>query len=272
MSPGAAPVSGAGIVTRLQEVTPGTHLIEMSLEEPVPVAPPMPGQFYMVDCFDGPGGKEHVLRRPLSLHGVPSWLQGLKSLLFLVEVVGSGSSSLCSLGTGSRVPLLGPLGLPFSIDEPPVLLVAGGMGIAPLFFAASMMDARGIGYELMAGFSSASSAYPGLGGLKGTVELWTDDGSEGNAGLVSEGVARKIKGSTFKSCLACGPEAMMAHAASDCEEAGLPCQVSLVSRMACGIGACRGCVRESRESGNICVCSDGPVFDSRQVAFHGSEG
>jgi dihydroorotate dehydrogenase electron transfer subunit len=265
-------VDGEGTVTRSIEVTPGNFLIEMAVESVGLLPSPRPGQFYMVDCFDGEGGvREHVLRRPLSVNEVPSWMSGSASVSFLVEVTGAGTRSLCSMPPGSRVRLLGPLGVAFDISSAPVLMVAGGMGIAPLFFAARVMDERGAPYELMAGFKTGASVYPRLGELKGEFQLWTDDGSEGVVGMVSDGVERKLSKSDFSSCLACGPEAMMAHVAALCEEAGVPCQVSLVSRMACGTGACRGCVRAARSEGNICVCSEGPVFDSRRVVFHGSD-
>jgi len=265
-------VDGVGTISQSVEVTRGSFLIEVALKGPVPRTSPQPGQFYMVDCFDETGGgREHVLRRPLSVNEVPSWISGSEAVSFLVEVTGTGTRSLSSMLVGSSVRLLGPLGEPFDISAAPVLMVAGGMGIAPLFFAAKVLDSRGAPYEMMAGFGTASSIYPRLGELQGALRLWTDDGSEGTAGFVSDGVERTLSDGDFSSCLACGPEAMMARVAAVCEEMAVPCQVSLVSRMACGVGACRGCVREARDEGNICVCSDGPVFDSRRVAFEGSE-
>ena len=212
-----------------------------------------------------------MLPRPLSVHGVTRWDDEVAVLRFLVEAVGWGTGRLCSLANGDEVGLLGPLGRGFSLAEDgKALLVAGGMGIAPLFFLASEMDHNDKEYDLLAGFRSARQSYRPLSGLEGGVEVYTDDGSLGNMGMVSEGAEGRLERGAYSAVYACGPQAMMAVVAGISQEAGVPCQVSLASRMGCGIGACRGCVKEGRGGGNLCVCTDGPVFESHKVVWTGA--
>jgi len=257
----------AGTLERREEASPGVFILEFGLDGGGrSVKPPVPGQFYQFDCGGGP---EHMLPRPLSVHGVTTWDSKATVLSFLVEAVGWGTERLCSLADGDEVKLLGPLGKGFSgVQEGKALLVAGGMGIAPLFFLASEMDRHGTEYDLLAGFRTQRRSYRLLSGLEGGVEVYTEDGSLGEKGMVSDGTGR-LAGGAYRAVYACGPQAMMAVVAGFSEEAGVPCEVSLASRMACGIGSCRGCVKEGRERGNLCVCSDGPVFDSREVAWTG---
>lgn len=246
-----------------EQVAEQTWLLEFALEG-APAAS-LPGQYYLVDCG---GGREHLLRRPLSVHYEAAG-SFAHTLVFLVESVGWGTARLCSLGEGEDVSMLGPLGVPFELPaEGKTLLVAGGMGIAPLYLAARRLDESGRQYDLLAGFAAGARVCHCFDGLGGELLLYTDDGSEGRQGMVSEGVAPMLDERAYDAVLVCGPEAMMRSVSALCEQRGVPCQVSLVARMACGVGACRGCVRGARDGGNLCVCSDGPVFDSRVVAWH----
>jgi len=264
----ASPTGGvtcAAILERREEASPGVFILEFRLDIGPSVAPPVPGQFYQFNCG---GGREHMLPRPLSVHGITRWDDEVAVLRFLVEAVGWGTERLCSLQGGDEVGLLGPLGRGFSMPEDgKALLVTGGIGIAPLFFLASEMDRIGKEYDLLAGFRSARQFYQPLSGLEGRVEVYTDDGSLGNRGMVSAGAGACLEKGVYRDVYTCGPQAMMAVVAGISEEAGMPCQVSLASRMGCGIGACRGCVMEGRGGENLCVCSDGPVFESHRVAW-----
>ena len=122
-------------------------------------------------------------------------------------------------------------------------------------------------YDLLAGLTSGEKYYKPLDNLEGSVTIFTEDGSLGTCGLVCNGLAGYLARG-YDAVYACGPEAMMSEAVGTCEETGIPCQVSLDSRMACGTGACRGCVREGADGRNLCVCAEGPVFDSRKVSWH----
>jgi dihydroorotate dehydrogenase electron transfer subunit len=256
-----------GTLLARRQVAGGVHFLEFRVEAGDGAAPPepRPGQFFQFDCG---GGREHLLRRPLSVHGVTEAGDGLL-IQFLVEVVGWGTGRLCSLEKGERVGMLGPLGNGFTIaGQGRFLLVAGGIGMGPMFFLAREMDLSGAEYDFLAGFRSGELTYGPLDGLAGRVEVFTEDGSAGTGGLVSDGVEGRLE-RDYLAAYACGPEGMMVKVAALCEDAGVPCQVSLDSRMACGIGACRGCVKEGTAGRRLCVCTDGPVFDSSEVAWKG---
>lgn len=226
---------------------------------------PAPGQFYQVKCGDGP---EHMLRRPISVHSLPEWSDRRRVLELLVEEVGWGTHALCSLEAGDEVSLLGPLGNGFTIhDGGESILVAGGMGIAPLMFLAREMTETGKDFRMICGFKSVDNIDAGMIGSIGGVEVCTEDGTMGTQGTACDALDTYLEKGSCRAVFACGPEAMMARVSGMTEKLGIPCQVSLVSRMACGIGVCRGCVRNSRDGGNLCVCREGPVFDSRRVEW-----
>ncbi len=228
-----------------------------------PLKAPAPGQFYQVRCDTG---KEHLLRRPLSAFGASAGQGGLR-LSFMVDVVGWGTRRLSLLEPGDSVGMLGPLGRGFEVaGVRKALLVAGGIGAAPLAYLARELDRSGVTYEFLAGFRTVSGVCPGLDELRGGVSVFTEDGSRGEAGVACDGLPEILRRG-FDAAFVCGPQEMMAAAAGLCEGAGIPCQVSLDSRMACGIGACRGCVKEGAGGRSLCVCLEGPVFDSRQVSW-----
>jgi dihydroorotate dehydrogenase electron transfer subunit len=164
--------------------------------------------------------------------------------------------------------MIGPLGRGFSLlDGGKALLVSGGIGLAPLFFLASEMDKERSGYDLLAGFRTGEDFYPAFADLKGNIEVFTDDGNVGVKGVVSDGAVKLIEDNDYSVVFACGPDAMMEAVADACERSGVNCQVSLAARMACGLGFCRSCVKEGRTGRNLCVCSEGPVFDSKEVKW-----
>lgn len=244
-----------------REVARDIFLIDLQLGEDA--STPDPGQFYLFDCG---GGREHLLRRPFSVHGANRGNGGALVLSFLVEVVGWGTSALRRTLAGSMVNVMGPLGKGFDI---PVfgrsLIVAGGMGIAPIYFLMVRMDAEKLAYDLVAGFKGAHGICAPLGEVGGDVQICTEDGSMGKQGTVLQTVEDLVREKEYSSGVACGPEAMMSVVSRVMKNRGIPCQVSLESRMACGLGVCRGCVKEGTEGKSICVCTDGPVFDSLEV-------
>ncbi len=270
-APAATRVLCTGALLARRQVAAGMHFLEFRVETREGAVPPVPrpGQFFQFECG---GGREHMLRRPLSVHGITETAEGLL-LQFLVEVVGWGTRRLCSLESGERVSMLGPLGNGFTVAGPGrFLLIAGGIGTGPMFFLAREMERSGAEYDFLAGFRSGERRYGPLEGLTGCVEVFTEDGSAGTPGTVSDGVKGFLE-RDYLAAYACGPEPMMARVAALCERADVPCQVSLDSRMACGVGACRGCVKEGTAGRRLCVCTDGPVFDSSEVTWrtHGDK-
>lgn len=262
MSESASPVRAVTAeVLRNDEIAERIHVVILSLKDSGRL--PSPGQFYQVDCG---GGREHILPRPIGV--MDAGTDGERvTIAFLVEAVGWGTERICSLTAGDGLRMLGPLGNGFSDpgEETP-LVVAGGAGLAPLHYLATTWDKEGRGYDLMVGVSTKSKHLPIVDTLRGEVEIFSDDGTIGNKGIVCNIARPRIDLGGYGKVYTCGPEPMMAVVAEAAEERGVPCEVSLDARMACGIGACRGCVKDGRE-GKVCVCTDGPVFDSRKVLF-----
>ncbi len=208
----------------------------------------LPGQFVMVGC---PGA---FLRRPISVSGVAG-----RCMRLVVRVVGKGTRALASLRRNERVSVLGPLGRAFAESLSAPILVAGGIGVAPLLFLAQHLQTRGESFSFLygertAGYLISSELLPDC------VELATDDGSAGFAGTVVELLAQHSPGDV----VACGPWEMLRQVASIAKSWGRRAFVFLEQRMACGIGACQGCVVETT-GGYRRVCTDGPVFPAEEV-------
>ncbi|MFC1983693.1 dihydroorotate dehydrogenase electron transfer subunit [Chloroflexota bacterium] len=232
------------------EVMPGVYLIW--LESPQIASAARPGQFIMVRC-----GEETLLRRPLSIHQLAD---GFK-LALLFNVVGKGTHWLAKYQAGDNIDLLGPLGNSYSIhpESNKLLLLAGGIGIAPLYSLAQEASRNGYSVKLLYGGSTATQLYPNHllpSGIELT--LVTEDGTAGKKGVVTDllldfaGWADQI--------FACGPISMYKTMAQIPELKEKPVQVSLEVRMGCGRGICYGCTVKTKQ-GLKQVCQDGPVFN-----------
>jgi dihydroorotate dehydrogenase electron transfer subunit len=248
-------------VLQNEEVAPNTYLMGL---KSVPIASAAkPGQFVMLRVAEG---VDPLLRRPFS---VCSTRDGTVVLL-LYRVVGKGTRLMADIRTGRSISVVGPLGKGFAPRRAgeECLLVAGGMGIAPLVLLARSMGKAGV--ILLMGYGTAAEMVSPvrLGIEDFAVGVATEDGSAGNHGLVTvlleDAVAEKGK----KIVYACGPPAMLKKIASLCIEKGVQCQVSLETVMACGMGACLGCaVPAAPGSGrsSFHVCQDGPVFSASSI-------
>jgi dihydroorotate dehydrogenase electron transfer subunit len=223
---------------------------------------PLPGQFYMLAAerhWGGEDGRPH-LARAFSVCRVRG-----RRLGFLVDAIGPGTARLAELEPGEAIWLVGPLGIGFSLPGAArALLVAGGVGLAPLVILAEMLRDAGHEPTLLAGFRSDGHAE--AASLAGAaVELATDDGSAGHHGLVTELLARKLRGLAEDTVVyACGPPAMLEEVRRICLERSVPAQLALEEAMACGFGACFGCVVRTR-SGYRRICVDGPVLTAADL-------
>ena len=227
-----------------------------------------PGQFAQLQT----GGA--LLRRPISIHNVEGG-----RVWFLIQTVGEGTRWFQTLRVGDRLNAVMPLGRGFSVPEPGgrVLLVGGGVGVAPLLFQGRTLRAQGVDFAFLLGARTGSMLLQ-LEEFRrvGPVFITTEDGSVGERGFVTQhsivekSEKRKEKSgedvSGFTLVQTCGPTPMMRAVAQMARERGIACEVSLENRMACGIGACLCCVTETRE-GHKCVCTDGPVFRSEDLVI-----
>lgn len=231
----------------------------LAVADPEGPPDPRPGQFYMLAAAERWGGGDG--ERPL-LPRAFSFLRarGDGRLEFLLEVVGPGTARLDELGPGDGLWLTGPLGLGFAApaDGREPLHVGGGIGIAPL---AAWQDEAG-GRALL-GFRSAEHAAGAE--LLRDAALATDDGSVGHHGLVTDLLAEALNAEPDALAVyACGPPAMLEAVRALCAARGVPAQLAMESGMACGFGACFGCVVPTR-SGYVRLCLDGPVLDAAEL-------
>lgn len=243
---------------------PARGLLRLRLAAPEIAAAVRPGQFVMVACG---ADRDPLLRRPLSVHNAEAGA----TIDLLVRVLGRGTAALARLRAGDTLPVLGPLGRGFgeAQEGAEVLLVGGGIGCAPLLLLARRLLARRARPVLLLGAAHAAEARAFrdcFQGLDCPVHLSTDDGSLGYHGFVT-GLLPELAAAASR-VYACGPMPMMAAVARFCGSR-LPCEVSLESRMACGLGACLGCAvpAPDRPGAYRHVCKDGPVFPANEVLW-----
>jgi len=243
-------------------------VVRLRLHAPQIIDRAVPGQFVMAGPLR-PGCHDPFLNRPLSIHREV----GGGQLDLLVGVVGRGTRMLASLQDGAVLPLLGPLGRGFSVPHAanPVLLVAGGLGVAPLVFLGERLAVAGRRPLLLMGAASQGGLLEAAPLRRAGLEVRqaTDDGTAGFHGTVVdllEHTLAKLRADPAQAFLAaCGPLPMMRAVHRLARDRGLALEVSLESRMACGVGACLGCSLFSAHGIPRRVCADGPVFDSREV-------
>jgi dihydroorotate dehydrogenase electron transfer subunit len=244
------------------EAMPDIYL--MWLEAPEITLTAKPGQFVMVRC-----GGDTILPRPFSIHRVDD---GQLALLF--NVVGRGTNRLSQVKKGDTLNIFGPLGNDYTIDYKTknILLVAGGMGIAPLYFLAEAAAGSGKKVTLINGARSRDGLLPvslpqnyyekGLPPAGVNVVTATEDGSEGFRGLATQLIPHYLKG--IDQVFACGPAAMYESMSEMPELKSKEVQLSLEIMMGCGMGVCYGCTIKTR-SGLKQVCKDGPVFEMDDI-------
>lgn len=263
----------------MAETQTGLHDARVVLDEPVaeglfrvvfsaPTLAPLleAGQFVNVAV---PGDASQLLRIPLSFSRADA-AQGTVETVF--AVVGDGTRRLSGMAPGDATTLVGPCGNPWPLGEGPgrCALVAGGVGITPVVACARAMAWRGVAFDAVAGAQTASRLW-GVEELArlgaGTVEVTTDDGTAGRAGLVTAALDDLLCARAYEAVYACGPEPMMGSVAALCAKRGLRCWVSCERMMCCGFGACGTCNLALADGGYASVCRDGPVFDAREVSW-----
>ncbi len=220
-----------------------------------------PGQFVQV-AIDG--SKTTFLRRPISVNFVDTTAN---ELWLLVRRAGNGTETLLKSENGSVINIVLPLGHGFPMPESGqnrLLLVGGGVGVAPLLYLGAKLKEAGYDPEFLLGARSAKDLLELDEFAKvGTVHVSTEDGSMGEKGFVT---MHSRFNSQIDKIYCCGPAPMMKAVASIARRNGTDCEVSLENMMACGLGACLCCV-EQTVKGNVCVCTEGPVFNINQLTW-----
>lgn len=229
------------------------------LEAPDETAP-RAGQFYMLAAAERWGGGED--ERPF-LPRAFSVMRARDGVLeFMLEDVGPGTRRLCELSPGDGLWLAGPFGRPFvpARDARRPVLVGGGVGTAPL---AILQDELGAAALVLLGFRDASHAEGAT--LLRDARVATDDGSVGHHGYVTDLLRAELGCDARAEVYACGPPLMLEAVRALCEELGVPAQLALEAGMACGFGACFGCVVPVRGGNYVRLCVDGPVLDAADL-------
>ena len=237
-------------------------LIKLTHSEKLPEI--LPGQFVEVRVD---GSSTTFLRRPISVNFVD---YQKNELWLLVAIVGEGTHRLSKLTMGEILNCVLPLGNGFTIpkqesSQQKILLVGGGVGIAPLLYFGKVLKDKGFSPIYLLGGRSVKDLllldeYRKYGG----VYLTTEDGTAGEKGFVTNHSILAQGG--FCQISACGPKPMMMAVAKYAKSKDYMCEVSLENKMACGIGACLCCV-EDTTNGNVCVCKDGPVFNINDLLW-----
>lgn len=256
----------------------GPNLYLMKLVSPIIAQSIEPGQFVHMKI---PDMEAHVLRRPFSVYARDAE-EGTLDILY--QVVGFGSEHMTSLDSSSEAAeLIGPVGRGWQIPQNTqhALVVGGGVGAAPVFMLVENLVSADIRTDVVLGAQTSAALvtrdrYENLmtsGASCGCEALRcaTDDGSFGHKGfctaLVEEAILKaKEEGNPYDYVAVCGPEPLMKVVAALAKDAGVPCEVSMEKRMACGVGACLSCVVDTTD-GKRRACVDGPVFDSCKVVW-----
>lgn len=207
-------------------------------------------------------GTAPFVRRPISY---ATYDAEAGTVTYVYRTIGEGSKIMSTLKVGDTINTLGPLGTSFKPTEN-MLLVGGGVGIAPMLSIASNLK-EGQRATVILGFKDSSEMFWTKLFQPYPVDVYvtTNDGSAGSKGFPTTIMGAILKKEQFTSVHTCGPEIMMRGVADIAKEFGIKCEVSLEARMGCGIGACYGCSVEIKSGRRIKVCTHGPVFKAEEV-------
>lgn len=258
-------------VTQVKEIHPGFYDMEFFLPEIARKCEP--GQFMMVK----PGkGTSPFLGRPM---GIYDWdkEKGTVNILFAVKGKGRGTDILAKTKVGDELPVVAPLGRGYRFypQDKKVIVIAGGMGIASVFPVIKYLNKQNVELKVLMGAHNAGKilATDKLDEMGVEYILYTDDGSAGIKGWPTDTLVQMLHKEKCDRVYCCGTMRMLENTSGICERVDIPCQVSMEERMGCGIGICMGCVCHHRKKDGTRdlarVCYEGPVFDSKEVIWHG---
>lgn len=246
------------IIIRQEEISYGIHSMWLKTDQIAGKA--KPGQFISVYCYEG----SRLLPRPISICEID---RADRALRIVYRVQGKGTEEFSNMRTGESVDIVGPLGNGFPLKGKKAFLIGGGIGIPPLLQLAKELKCE---KQFILGFQDSLFLQEEFRRL-GNPYVATEDGSYGTEGNVMDAI--RENGLDAEIIYACGPMPMLRAVKQYAREKDIECWVSLEERMACGIGACLGCVCSSKERdahtnvNNKRICKEGPVFRAEEVEF-----
>ena len=246
-------------VRSVEQISPKHVLLKLTDDHPLPEM--LPGQFVEVRVDHSP---TTFLRRPISINFVD---KANNELWLLVAMIGDGTRQLGCLHAGDVLNCVLPLGNTFTMPsarQERILLVGGGVGMAPMLFMGGEMHRMGCEPTfLLGGRTHTDLLELDIFNRYGRVCVTTEDGSMGEKGFVTN---HSVLNEHFDRICTCGPKPMMMAVARYAKQNNIDCEVSLENMMACGLGACLCCVEKTTE-GNLCVCKEGPVFNVNRLLW-----
>ncbi len=257
------------VVTENSTLNQNYCLLKLTTEDNSPLPAMSPGQFVEVKVDNSP---TTYLRRPISVNFVD---KAKNELWLLIQVVGDGTRKMSEYHVGDTVNLLLPLGNSFNIPESEpngkILLIGGGVGIAPLLYLGACMKEKGLKPIFLLGARSYDDLllldeFAKYGQVFCTTEIAKAEECDYKPEIGYVIDHSILKFADFSMIYSCGPKPMMVAVAQYANKHNIPCEVSLENLMACGFGVCLCCVEKTRE-GNVCVCTEGPVFNIEKLTW-----
>lgn len=246
------------VIIRQEEISYGIYSMWLKTEQVAGQA--KPGQFVSIYCHEG----SRLLPRPISICEID---REDRAIRIVYRVVGKGTEELSQMRTGRCLDIVGPLGNGFPLKDKKAFLIGGGIGIPPLLELAKELKSE---KQLVLGYRDSLFLQEEFK-KQGSLYVATEDGSYGTDGNVLDAI--RENGLNAEIIYACGPMPMLRAVKAYAKEKGIECWISLEERMACGIGACLGCVCHSKERdshtnvNNKRICKEGPVFRAEEVEF-----
>lgn len=246
------------VIIRQEEISYGVYSMWLKTEQVADQA--KPGQFVSVYCHEG----SRLLPRPISICEID---REDRAIRIVYRVVGKGTEELSQMRTGRCLDIVGPLGNGFPLKDKKAFLIGGGIGIPPLLELAKELKSE---KQMVLGYRDSLFLQEEFK-KQGSLYVATEDGSYGTDGNVLDAI--RENGLNAEIIYACGPMPMLRAVKAYAKERGIECWLSLEERMACGIGACLGCVCKSKERdshtnvNNKRICKEGPVFRAEEVEF-----
>ena len=246
------------VIIRQEEISYGVYSMWLKTEQVAGQA--KPGQFVSVYCHEG----SRLLPRPISICEID---REDRAIRIVYRVVGKGTEELSQMRTGRCLDIVGPLGNGFPLKDKKAFLIGGGIGIPPLLELAKELKSE---KQMVLGYRDSMFLQEEFK-KQGSLYVATEDGSYGTDGNVLDAI--RENGLNAEIIYACRPMPMLRAVKAYAKERGIECWLSLEERMACGIGACLGCVCKSKERdshtnvNNKRICKEGPVFRAEEVEF-----